>query len=388
MCNNQELVPGYFVEWQYFSPILHRPFAVKDTVIEQDGHRYRLELAFDISMQEEQCRIIVDYGHNEALINEGLRLSLSSADSQESIGILLEYLGKALKSERAYIFETEPGCTYSNTYEWCAEGVIPQKEHLQHLPFELMKLWLERFQNNKNVIIRNIEDVKEKDPDIYELLVPQDIHSLVVNPLIYHDEIIGFYGVDNPPEYALEHISDMFQIMGHFLVSLLRRRDLVRRLENLSFYDQLTGLGNRHGMNHHIASMKPEQSIGIVYCDVMGLKHLNDSKGHQAGDELLVRAANSLKRVFGEYSLFRVGGDEFLVLCSGITEEALEQKADVLRQDMKEHAAMMALGYVWRPDSREDMDKLIAEADQQMYKNKRHYYGKEECSCSQLRNGF
>lgn len=85
-----------------------------------------------------------------------------------------------------------------------------------------------------------------------------------------------------------------------------------------------------------------------------------------------------LKRSFDDYALFRVGGDEFLALCSGIREEELIQRTEKLRKDMKISDAAMALGCVWRPDSKEDMDYLIKQADQRMYEEKRALYAKME----------
>ena len=378
ICNNRNLKQGYFEEWQYYNPVLGKTYGLKDTMVVDEGRKCRLEMAIDMSIQEQQKKAIREFSDNEAMINEGLRIALSAPMPEESIGILLEYLGKELCSERVYIFEENARGTYDNTYEWCAKEVEPQKDNLQDVPYEIVEPWFQRFHNNENVIIKELEAIREADPAVYEYLQPQDIHALVVSPLVNDKKIVGFYGVDNPPGELLNHISTMFQIMGHFIVSLLKRRDLVKRLANLSYYDQLTGIGNRHGMNAYISGMEKEKSIGILYCDVMGLKKINDAQGHQAGDDLLIRASECLKREFGEYSLFRVGGDEFLVLCAGITEEELNKRAEALKQDMQENSALMALGCVWRAKSTEDMDKLLAEADNKMYEDKRRYYAERK----------
>lgn len=378
ICNNRNLKQGYFEEWQYYNPVLGKTYGLKDTMVVDEGRKCRMEMAIDMSIQEQQKKAIREFSDNEAMINEGLRIALSAPMPEESIGILLEYLGKELCSERVYIFEENARGTYDNTYEWCAKEVEPQKDNLQDVPYEIVEPWFQRFHNNENVIIKELEAIREADPAVYEYLQPQDIHALVVSPLVNDKKIVGFYGVDNPPGELLNHISTMFQIMGHFIVSLLKRRDLVKRLANLSYYDQLTGIGNRHGMNAYISGMEKEKSIGILYCDVMGLKKINDAQGHQAGDDLLIRASECLKREFGEYSLFRVGGDEFLVLCAGITEEELNKRAEALKQDMQENSALMALGCVWRAKSTEDMDKLLAEADNKMYEDKRRYYAERK----------
>jgi GGDEF domain-containing protein len=81
-----------------------------------------------------------------------------------------------------------------------------------------------------------------------------------------------------------------------------------------------------------------------------------------------------LEDEFGEYSLFRLGGDEFLVLCSGITEKELDTRVERLRLLMQKKDALMAVGYEWRPKSVGDIDSLLATADARMYEDKRKYY--------------
>ncbi len=372
-CNNKRLETGCFLEEACYRPVIGKKLLLKNTVLEADGRKYRFELAVNIG---EWSGLEKKYELNEGMINEGLRIALAAPTPEKSIEVLMEYIGQYFESERAYIFEELENGICRNTYEWCAGGVASQKEKLQNVPVEVVSLWYKRFLNGESVIVSNVEKIREKDPDVYEYLKPQNIKSLVVSPLISEKEIIGFYGVDNPPEKFLSHITHMLQILGYFLVSVLRRRNLVRRLEELCFQDQLTGIGNRHAMDDAASKADPEKSLGILYCDVMGLKRENDSMGHGAGDALLIRASECLQRAFGDYALFRVGGDEFLVLCEGISREELQEKVETMKADMYRSNALMALGFVWRRDGKENMDTLIAEADRQMYADKTEWYTK------------
>lgn len=374
-CNCESLEQGKFLEEVCYRPVIRKKLLSENTVLEAGSRRYRFEIAVNIgewSMPEEE------YELNEAMINEGLRIALSAPTPEKTIEVLMEYIGQYFESERAYIFEDLENGSWQNTYEWCAGGVAPQKEYLQNVPAEVLSLWYKRFLNGKSVIISNVENIREKDPDIYEYLKPQNIKSLVVSPLISEKKIIGFYGVDNPPEKFLYHITHMLQILGYFLVSVLRRRNLVRRLQEMCFLDQLTGIGNRHAMNETVSKVDPKQSIGILFCDVMGLKRENDSMGHTAGDALLIRASECLRRRFGDYVLFRVGGDEFLVLCEGISREEMLERVEEMKADMHRSNAFMALGVVWRRNGEENMDNLIAEADRRMYADKAEWYKKRE----------
>lgn len=335
ICNNHELKPGYFKEWPYYNPVLGKHFLLKDTVQEEDGRRCRIELALDVTSQERREGAAQSYQNLETMINEGLRVALQEKTPNDTLEVMLEYLGKALKGERTYIFEKNENGGDDNTYEWVAHGVRPEKENLQNLPSEVCANWYRNFREGRH---------------------------------------IGFYGVDNPPATSLEYTSNMLQIMAHFILASLRRRNLVRELVEMSYCDQLTGIGNRHAMNEYIEHIRKGQSIGVIYCDVTGLKQVNDREGHKAGDQLLVSACECLRAALGEEGLFRAGGDEFLAICLQIEEHTLREKVELLNRKLQEASVQMAVGTIWEKESQKDMDRLITEAEKNMYKEKAEFY--------------
>ncbi len=310
MCNNRKLSVGNFIEWFYYNPVVDKYYMLKDTLLEdsETGRKYRMEIALDMSLEKEQDKRVQKYRNMESLVNEGLRIALRASTPEESIPIILEYMGKSLNGERTYIFEKNTAGGDDNTYEWVAEGISPEKDSLQGLPPEVCGDWYLNFHEGKNIVFRDIEEVRPVNPRQYEVLKRQNIHSLAVVPLFDDGKVIGFYGVDNPPAPALKYASDMLQIMAHFLVSCIRRRNLVRQLEEMSCKDALTKLGNRFAMDNYIANINTEKSIGVIYCDITGLKHVNDTQGHEAGDKLILRACESLTKAFGDYGVFRIGG--------------------------------------------------------------------------------
>lgn len=372
ICNNQELKQGYFIERRQYHPILERQVLRKDTLVTENGKNYRMTFVFDIGIQDQRDHII----NLEAKINEGLRAALQHKTPSQSLEVLLEFLGKALGGERTYIFErNENGCD-DNTYEWVADGISSEKEKLQNLPAKICANWYRDFRIGKHIVIKNLEDIRESDPLQYENLKRQKIHALIVVPLYDEETIIGFYGIDNPPLRLLDYASDMLQIMAHFIISSLKRRNLIRELEDMSYRDQLTGIGNRHAMNQYIDNLQRDQSLGVVYCDVTGLKQINDRKGHVWGDKLITDACDCLKESFGTYSLFRIGGDELLALCTAIDESALWQGIEQLRKNLWKKSVHMAVGGLWEKNSYGGVDKLIAEAERRMYQDKAAYYRK------------
>ena len=293
----------------------------------------------DVGEEVRQGNVIENFQNLETIINEGLRIALLAPTPDQSIEVMLEYLGKTLHGDRTYIFEKDERGYDNNTYEWVADGVVPEKEELQNLPPEVCAHWYKKFQDNRCVVIHQLEDIREKDPILYEVLEKQSIHSLVVVPLYDNGKVIAL-------------------------------------LREISFHDQLTKLGNRFALENYATQVDRRRSIGVVFCDITGLKRVNDSQGHIAGDKFIMNAADCLEQAFENQKngLFRIGGDELLVLCPEMTKKMLKEKISDLRSYMAEANVTMAIGYVWKPDASASLDELMTEAERWMYKDKEAYY--------------
>ncbi len=378
MCNNDRLCAGKFVEWRYYNPVIDKYMMLKDTLVEDPvtNKKYRIEISIDISEERSQDKMIQKYRDMQSFVNEALKDALSAESPDETIRIILEYIGKALNGERTYIFEKNRYGRDDNTYEWTAPGVIPEIDNQQNLPPEICENWYHIFEEGKYVQIPDIEEMRLSDPLQYENLKRQKIHSIVVMPIYDAGKTIAFYGVDNPPAFSLEYTSDMLQIMGSFLKSCIRRRNLVRRLEDLSYKDALTQLGNRFAMDKYVRQITPEQSVGVVYCDVTGLKGVNDTMGHKAGDDLILRASACLEQVFGDYGVFRIGGDELVVLCAQIDQDTLAERMRQLEYLEAENDVNIAVGVIWQDRADTQLEELLQEAEKRMYEDKAEYYKK------------
>ena len=374
ICNNERLRPGYFKEWEYYNPLLKKDFRIKDTMVEADGRMLRLEIAIDCGNVRGKEENTMDYRNMEAALNQAIRVALRQPTPDQTLQVLLEFIGNTLEAERTYIFEKNDHNHDDNTYEWVAKGVTPEKDSLQDLPPEICEGWYRKFEENLNIVTEDLEEMKSVDPQMYEILARQNIHSLVVVPLYDDKRVIGFYGVDNPPARYFKFVSEMLQIMGHFIVSSIKRRDLVRELEVMSYTDPLTMFGNRYAMEKYLQEADPKETIGVVYCDITGLKRVNDGEGHSAGDQLIRRCCQCLRTVFGDYGLFRIGGDELIVLRSGMEEGELYARIEELKETMKANHATMAVGADVNTLEVVGADHLLTEPERRMYQDKAEYY--------------
>ncbi len=373
MCTNSKITTGNVYCWEHYNHLLKEMFVLKDQMILHDNRRIRVEIATRVTDNNKNHRYN-GIGDLSVLINECMRLSLEQIAPDHGIQQLIEYLGMMLLSDRVYIFELNQQRQWDNTYEWCASHVTAEIDNLKDIPYEETALWNQEFLQDHFVTIPDIEKIKESDPAVYHYLKPQNIHSIIVGPLYRDGELVGFYGIDNPPRDTIEEVSTMIKTIGHVIETMLQKRDLVHRLEELSYRDQMSKLGNRFAMEQFFKTVDPHDSIGIVYCDVCGLKRVNDTLGHAAGDKLLLSACNCLREAFDGYELYRIGGDELLAVVSGVSRQDFETCCRKIRTIILQKAIPLAVGSIWEPSIQEEYHTLIEQADTLMYQDKMAYY--------------
>ena len=133
---------------------------------------------------------------------------------------ILEYIGEYTKAGRAYTFEfIEKQSIYRNTSEWCAEGVKPQMDNLQAVPFMEIPYWHRQFLRGEKVVIEDIEAAKDEMPLEYRLLKAQDIHTVIVFPMFHTDTLWGFIGLDDPILDESQSLINLLTVVGSHLGS-------------------------------------------------------------------------------------------------------------------------------------------------------------------------
>ena len=151
----------------------------------------------------------------------------------------------------------------------------------------------------------------------------------------------------------------------------IRRRNLFHQLERMSYRGSKSPVWQIVMRSTGKHEWNGEQIGEMRY---RWLKKVNDEQGHEAGDQLIIRACECLAGVFKGYGLYRIGGDELLVLCLGIEEKDLREHVEKLRMDMKEHQVTMAVGMIWKERVLYDIDLLLNESERLMYEDKDRYY--------------
>jgi len=152
-----------------------------------------------------------------------------------------------------------------------------------------------------------------------------------------------------------------------------------KQLRYLSLHDPLTGLYNRTFFDEELRRLEEGRlSLGLILCDVDGLKLVNDTMGHKAGDALLVAAAGVLKESFRQGDIVaKLGGDEFAVLLTDVSEYSMDNACNRIRQAVARYNAgapriplSISVGWALRNDKSKTGADLFKEADTNMYREK------------------
>ena len=157
--------------------------------------------------------------------------------------------------------------------------------------------------------------------------------------------------------------------------------DQIKEQKILITIDPLTGIYNRYAYEKDLDTLEDNENLVVFSVDINGLKHTNDTKGHQAGDELICGAAEVITKVLNKYGkCYRTGGDEFIGL-SHVSEDKIDSLikelnvvADSWKGKMIDKLSLSS-GFASRKEfPKYTLDELVGTADQRMYKQKSEYY--------------
>lgn len=365
-CTNGKLSQDGCYVWKFYNQLVGRHFLLSDSICEFNGRQVRTEIASDIT---EHVLLQEQLDKNLSLqnfINHCARkLYRQDADLPFLIDDVLAAIGEYLQADRAYIFEFSDDVV-RNTFEWCREGVVPQKEFLANVPVGGIARWMPNFYAHQPILITDLESLRVTSPEECAVLKRQDIHSLLVFPLWNGKSLRGFVGVDNLDPERIDSSRVLLSSMKFFLSSSLWRRDSLNELHFLSYHDQLTGVFNRNAFQRDV--QKRDADIGVIFLDI------NDGDGYSGGDAVLAAVSRSVHELLPDTAVYRMGGDEFVLLWQGGDEREFRRDVERVRSlfaGTLGFTASVGCAWVRRED---DIGEGLIAADARMFAAKRDFY--------------
>lgn len=298
-------------------------------------------------------------------------------ECQVAINNLLEKIGHFTKADRAYIVDEKDGCYY-NTYEWCNEGIEPQINQLQNLRAEDMPYWIPKLSSGESIFIEDLENVKETMPVEYEILKPQNIHTLIVFPIILSNTLKGFIGVDNPNIKDAKDVIRLLASLGSYLGTTRENAAVYAKLEYRLNYDSLTKAYNRYGFYKNAQKLIKEHTdteYCLILSDIKSFKLINEIYGENIADKILIDEVNIIRqKMKGNSVLGRLNGD---IIAMVIPKEYLSEKefSDMIkllsdRYSNKNFRLHIYLGVYYIKDVNETIRQMVDKVSLVIMKSK------------------
>lgn len=211
-----------------------------------------------------------------------------------------------------------------------------------------------------------------------------DVKSIIGVPLKSGQQIIGVIGLaysERDRKFSDEDVSFLngFAKLASIAIDNARLYDSA---QYLSLHDRLTGLYNRVYFDEEIQRISTDRfyPLGVIVCDIDGLKLANDTLGHFQGDALLKEASTIIKKCFRQSDVVaRVGGDEFAIIIPNTSLEVIESACIRIRKSVAAYnnnspgfPLSVSIGYAFTEDSSASIHSQLKKADDYMYREKLH----------------
>lgn len=248
--------------------------------------------------------------------------------------------------------------------------------------YRVVRTWKDTISGSNCLIVKNerdLEVVAQRNPLWYNSLKSAGVTTVALFPLKSRDEHLGYMWATFFDEERSAQIKEILELTTFVLGAEVGNYLMVNKLRELSSRDMLTSVMNRNEMNNYVdwLSKLPDSQkkpVGILFTDLNGLKRINDTQGHEAGDTLLRNATRALREIFDARTIFRAGGDEFVVVLTDVTPEQIEDMARELYRIAKNYPDVsFSIGCGYEADCR-DVRRALAQADERMYEDKKQYY--------------
>lgn len=335
---------------------------------------------------------VINNHYKQQIVLNDILMSIQDSDLDHAVQIILDRTGEYLDTSRALLFkDNEDHTTCKVVYEWDNKGITSVMDLDYVITYEtgMPEIYV-ALQTTGNLLV-NFGEIPENCKEEFEAegLISSAIFAVYLKGEHYgfvcFDDCVVERKWDEDTVRFLKNISNLLSTAiarQHANEELRASRETI---EKMAYTDALTQLANRHSSDIQIqkaidAAKVAKKSGYVIFIDLDDFKVINDCYGHDYGDEVLISFANWLKMTFASpHQVFRIGGDEFIVILDYNTEIDIEEAVQVLHERAKsawkakdkEFYCTLSVGIVRFPNEDADSKMVVKQADIAMYEAKR-----------------
>lgn len=303
-----------------------------------------------------------------------------SSDVKQAFQEVVKDINDICGSNHCCILLTDPKKRECTIFaESLREGtnLLPMSNYIDGF-YVITETWPNTLAGSTCIILKDendMEKLRDQNPIWAASLEQAGVSSVVLFPLRHGDEMLGYMWALNFNVADAMKIKETLELTTFFLASEIASYQLLKKLEIMSTIDSLTGVMNRNVMNNQVDRVVAGEEpvpVAVLFVDLNGLKRINDEQGHNAGDKMIRTAANILKDVFQQGTVYRAGGDEFMIIVPEISEDELQNciaRAHFLSGKTEDVRFSIGVSYGER-----NIRRAMHLADERMYANKNMYY--------------
>lgn len=317
-------------------------------------------------------------------------VAVTEKNFDEKVADLLKRSGSLIAADRAYLGiyadDLEMVCL---THEWRAPGIEPVIGEMVNARIATHQWSTGQLSANRIVLLGTQGVMPVEAQEECRWLGDHHIYSRMVIPIQGQDRIIGFIGFDQISRKQPWQLDDLelLRVLTNVLSDAIAKLEIENEMNYLAYYDALTSLPNRILFQNRLAqaielAKQSANHLGVMFIDVDGFKEVNDTLGHNWGDQLLNKIGQRITDcVRQDDTVARFGGDEFLIMMPQIgPKNDLEMTAtkimDIFKQSInlggQELYITASGGVSVFPEDGDTVSDLIKNADLAMYAAKKN----------------
>ena len=182
---------------------------------------------------------ITESKHAKDFENELLQLSpkltgISLEKIDNTLNLTLNKIGRFLDVSRSYIFEfSSDEKLFSNTYEWCNEGALPEICNMQEIPVDAFPMLIKSLRNHENILVPSVADLPELWRSEREFFLSRSVKSLIIISMFTESKLVGFIGLDSikdKKEYKVSEIN-VLKVWSSLIGSLINNKRIKKSLQ-------------------------------------------------------------------------------------------------------------------------------------------------------------